>query len=99
MKWRPLLYDKLELLSITLRNKVLTQKQIESFINSFIDNIKHKIKLSSLDRKNIRKQVFRYLNRNYNRIFIKEEIYYFHKNSDINQYLSLHFKCMFLNKK
>lgn len=96
MKWRPLLYDKLELLSITLRNKVLTQKQIESFINSFIDNIKHKIKLSSLDRKNIRKQVFRYLNRNYNRIFIKEEIHYFHKNSDINQYLSLHFERMFL---
>lgn len=96
MKWRPLLYDKLELLSITLRNKVLTQKQIESFINSFIDNIKHKIKLSSLDRKNIRKQVFRYLNRNYNRIFIKEEIYYFHKNSDINQYLSSYFKNTFL---
>lgn len=96
MKWRPLLYDKLELLSITLRNKVLTQKQIEIFINSFIDNIKHKIKLSSLDRKNIRKQVFRYLNRNYNRIFIKEEIYYFHKNSDINQYLSSYFKNTFL---
>lgn len=96
MKWRPLLYDKLELLSITLRNKVLTQKQIEIFINSFIDNVKHKIKLSSLDRKNIRKQVFRYLNRNYNRIFIKEEIHYFHKNSDINKYLSLYFKRMFL---
>ena len=30
-------YDKLELLSITLRNKVLTQKQIEIFINNFID--------------------------------------------------------------
>lgn len=96
MKWRPLLYDKLELLSITLRNKILTQKQIEIFINSFIDNIKHKIKLSSLDRKNIRKQVFRYLNRNYNRIFIKEEIHYFHKNSDINQYLSSYFKNTFL---
>lgn len=96
MKWRPLLYDKLELLSITLRNKVLTQKQIERFINNFIDNIKHKIKLSSLDRKNIRKQVFRYLNRNYNRIFVKEEIYYFHKNSDINQYLSSYFKNTFL---
>ena len=96
MKWRPILYDKLELLSITLRNKVLTQKQIEIFINNFIDKIKHKIKLSSLDRKNIRKQVFRYLNRNYNRIFIKEEIYYFHKNSDINQYLSSYFKNTFL---
>lgn len=88
MWWKTSLDNKLELLSIDLKNKILSESNIQLFITRFLSLADKQRMINKKDKFLIEKNVNNFLSENYASVFYEDKKYYIHKNSKLNDDLA-----------